>query len=79
MLMNPSKDISSAGGSSDGISNMALAIGGFAIVFLVVLLLAGLVTDKEEGSFASADISAKEYVESIDADIESIVDAELND
>ncbi len=79
MLMNPSKDISSAGGSSDGISNMALAIGGFAIVFLVVLLLAGLVTDKEEGSFAASNITAKEYVESIDADIESIVDAELDD
>ena len=77
--MNPSKEISSAGGSSDGISNIALAIGAFAIIFLVVILVAGLVTDKEEGSFASVDISAKEYVGSNDADIESIVDAELDD
>ncbi len=79
MLMNPSKEISSSNGESDGISNIALAIGGFAIVFLVVLLLAGLVTDKEEGSFASSDYSAKDYVESIDSDIESIADAVLED
>ena len=78
MLMNPSKEISSSDGSSDGISGIALTIGAFAIIFLVVLLIAGLVSDKEEGSFAASNISAKAYVESIDVDIESIVDAELD-
>ena len=79
MLMNPSKEISSSSGNGDGVSNIALAIGAFAIVFLAVILIAGLVTDKEEGSLASVDVSAKQYVESIDEDIESIVDAELDD
>ena len=51
----------------------------FAIVFLLVILIAGLVTDKEEGSLASVDISDKQYAESIDGDIESIADAELED
>jgi hypothetical protein len=78
MLMNPSKEFSSSNGDGDGVSSIALAIGAFAIVFLVVILIAGLVTDKEEGSLASVDVSAKQYVESIDDDIESIVDAELD-
>ena len=77
MLMNPSKEFSSSSGNEDGISSIALAIASFAIVFLAVLLIAGVVTDKEEGSLASVDVSAKKYVESIDNDIESIVDAEL--
>lgn len=79
MLMNPSKEFSSSSGNEDGISSIALAIASFAIVFLAVLLIAGVVTDKEEGSLASVDVSAKQYVESIDNDIESIVDAELDD
>ena len=79
MLMNPSKEISSSSGDGDGVSSIALAIGAFAIVFLVVILIAGLVTDKEEGSLASVDISDKQYVESIDGDIESIADAKLED
>lgn len=76
MLMNPSKEIDTKG-SETGISSIALTIGAFAIVFLAILLFAGLLTDKEEGSFASTNMSAKDYVESIDADIESIADAEF--
>ena len=79
MLMNPSKELSSSSGNGDGVSSIAIAIGAFAIVFLAVLLIAGLVTDKEEGSLASVDVSAKQYTESIDGDIDSIVDAELDD
>lgn len=78
MLMNPSKELSSSSGDGDGVSSIALAIGAFAIVFLAVILIAGLVTDKEEGSLASVDISDKQYAESIDGDIESIADAELD-
>jgi len=79
MLMNPSKELSSSSGNGDGVSSIAIAIGAFAIVFLAVLLIAGLVTDKEEGSLASVDVSAKQYTESIDGDIDSIADAELDD
>jgi len=79
MLMNPSKELSSSSDDGDGVSSIALAIGAFAIVFLAVILIAGLVTDKEEGSLASVDISDKQYAESIDGDIESIADSELED
>ena len=79
MLMNPSKELSSSSGNEDGISSIALAIASFAIVFLAVRLIAGVCTDKEEVSLASVDVYAKQYVESIDDDIESIVDSELND
>jgi len=48
-------------------------------VFLAVILIAGLVTDKEEGILASVDISYKQYAQSIDGDIESIAEAELED
>ncbi len=75
MLMNPSKEFSSSSDNGDGVSSIALAIGAFAIVFLAVILIAGLVTDKEEGSLASVDLSEKQYDESIDGDIESIADA----
>jgi hypothetical protein len=78
MLMNPSKELSPSSDNGNGFSSIALAIGAFVIVFLAVFLIVGLVNEKEEGSFASVDISGKQYVESIDGGIESIVDAELD-
>jgi|TARA_B110000902_G_scaffold259881_1_gene331910 hypothetical protein len=76
MLMDTDNAFVTTGELSSGLSTTTLAVAllGFVVVFFVVLLLTGVISDKEEGSLAGVDFKTlRTEGEAIEAEIDSDV------
>lgn len=76
MLMDTANAFAATGETSSGLSTTTLAVAllGFVVVFFVVLLLTGVISDKEEGSLAGVDFKTlRTEGEATEAEIDSDV------
>ena len=76
MLMDTDNAFATTGELSSGLSTTTLAVAllGFVVVFFVVLLLTGAISDKEEGSLAGVDFKTlRTEDEATEAEIDSDV------